>query len=974
MSETARRAAELLVRARTEPDADDALLRRSIALFRAAGTDPANLGVALRMLAERTGDPDVAADAVAELRAALDARATPGRYLNLASALHVRFLLTGDDAHLGAAVDAARAAVDSSDGDDLARPVRMASLAGLLLDRAGRTGDGADVAEAVALTGRAFELPAPEDDFWSVIAHNRVLALRMAYERGAGPEAAEEAIDIGRETLRHLEAGAGTAGNLGLVLLSRYRSGRDPGDLDAAVEALTVAADRPGPLRPVWLGNLVSALTERYRDAPDEATFTLLTAAGQAALDALAGDDPRRGPILVNLGGAHLERYERTGDPGALDAAQSLHEAAVDATADAPAHQTLARGGLAVVWQRRAAVTGDTGLLDRAIQLGRELADRPYADAADRANALSTLGLALADRFIATGAIDAVAEAAARLRDAVEALPQGHAERLQHLSNLTVLLQSWAEATGEQRVTDEAIAAAREAVAASGDLPVRVGYLANLGGALWRRYVRDGDPAALDEAVRAARAAVEATPADHPDRPMYLSNLSGMLARQDDSARDPAAMREAVDCAREAVERTAPGHPDRPMRLSNLGLVLRYHWEHHGEPGALDAAVQAAREAVATTPDGHHARPGRMSNLAATLLVRDGDPDRREAARLFHDVARSEVAPVPLRVQTAAKAGELAAGAGAWTLAAEEFGLAVRLMPRLATHYTDRADEEHDLARFAQVPGDAAACALHAGDARLALELLEVGTGVMLARTLELRTDLTELRERFPDVAARLEQAAGAIGDGGPAASGTAAGVAAGTLDGIRRRGVDRAWRDLVAEIRRLPGLDRFQLPPSEADLRALAAPGPIAVVTTSRYRCDALLVTTDGQVRAVPLPGLAHDDVAAAVRTVLDADPDADPVPLRDLLAWLWDTTAAPVLAALPPAAGPPQRLWWMPVGALALLPLHAAGHPGGPYVDDHVIAGYTPTLGALRYHRNRPAPVSSASGPPYSCAASSR
>ncbi|GGM40516.1 CHAT domain-containing protein [Dactylosporangium sucinum] len=965
MSETVREAAELLVRARSEPGADDALLRRSIALFRAAkaaaDTEPgalaANLGVALRMLAERTGEPDVAAEAVAELRCALDVRATSGRYLNLASALHVRFLVTGDDAHLGAAVDAARAAVDTCD-DDLLRPARLASLAGLLLDRAGRSGDRGDVDEALALTGRAFELPTPEDDFWSVVAGNRVLALRMAYERAGDPEVAEEAIDIGRETLRHLPAGsagrASTAGNLGLTLLSRYRAGRDARDLRAAVEALTVAADHPGPLRHLWLSNLVTALTDGYRDAPDEATFALITAAGRAALDALGEDDPRRGPLLVNLGGAHLERYERTGDPGALDEAERLHRAGVEATADAPVHRTLAYGGLAVVWQRRAAATGDTGLLDRAVELGRELVDAPYADPADRANALSTLGLALADRFVATGSVEAVAEAAARLRDAVEALPPGHADRLQHLSNLTVLLQSWAEATGEQRVTDEAIAAAREAVTASGDLPVRVGYLANLGGALWRRYVRTGDPAALGEAVEAARAAVTATPPDHPDRPMYLSNLSGMLARQDDSARDPAAMREAVACAREAVERTAAGHPDRPMRLSNLGLVLRYHWEHHGEPGALDAAVEAAREAVATTPAGHHALPGRMSNLAATLLVRHGAADRAEAARLFHDVARSEVAPVPLRVQTAARAGELAAGAGEWTLAAEEFGLAVRLMPRLATHYTDRADEEHELARFAQVPGDAAACALHAGNARLALDLLEVGTGVMLARTLELRTDLTELRERFPDLAVRLQQVAGAIGADGPVASG----VAAATLEGIRRRGIDRAWRDLVAEIRRLPGLDRFQLPPSEADLRALAAPGPIAVVSTSRYRCDALLVTADGQVRPVPLPGLAHDDVVAAAGTVLAAGPDDDPAPLRDLLAWLWDTTAEPVLAALP-AGGPAQRLWWMPVGVLSLLPLHAAGHPGGPYVDDRVVAGYTPTLGALRHHRARPVPA---------------
>ncbi|WP_433222485.1 CHAT domain-containing protein [Dactylosporangium sp. CS-047395] len=933
MADLARDAAELLVRAQRDPG-DDRLLHRAITLFRRAreagdgepGAVAANLGLALRMLAERTGNPRLAAEAVDELTTAVAHAATSGRYLNLASARHVRFRLTDDGADLDAAIEAGRAAIETCT-DDLARPVRLGSLAGLLLDRAERTGDGADAAEALALTRRAFTLPAPEDAFWSIVANNHLLALRLAYQRDGDPALADEAVTVGRETVRHL--GPGSAGNLGLVLLARHRASGDPDDLREALDALAAAAARPGPERHLWRGNLVTALTDAYRADPTEPAFAELAAAGRAALDALDAADPRRGPMLVNLGGAHLQRFEHTGDPAALDAAERLHQEAVAATADVPVHRTLAFAGLAVAWQRRAAGTGDTDLLDRAIELGRSLLDRPLTRAEDRAGVLSTLGLALAERFVATGSEAAVAEAAEHLRDAVETLPAGHAQRLEHLANLTVLLLSWAEATGAQRVTDEALETARQAVSTTGG----AGHLANLGGALWRRYVRTGDREALAEAVAAGRAAVDGTPAGHPDRPMYLSNLSGMLARLDGGLAD------AVACAREAVELTPPGHADRPMRLSNLGLVLRYRWEHDHDPPALDAAVAAAREAVATTPDGHPALPGRISNLAATLLAHG---DRAEAARRFHDVARHELAPVALRIQTAARAGELAAEDAAWKTAAQEYALAVRLMPRLATHYTDRGDEEHDLARFAELPADAAACALHAGDARLAVEVLEVGTGVMLARTLQLRTDLTDLRERHPAAAARLEAVTQAIGGGGSPGSG----VAASTLDGIRRRGADRAWREVVEEIRRLPGFADFQSPPTEADLRATAAEGPVVMVSSSRYRSDALVLGRNGAVTVVELPGLRHGDVIAAARVE---------VPGAELLAWLWDAVAAPVLDAVA-ASG---RLWWMPIGVLALLPLHAAGRPGGPYVDDRVVPSYTPTLGSLRHHRSRPVPA---------------
>nr|WP_237417836.1 CHAT domain-containing protein [Actinomadura rayongensis] len=126
------------------------------------------------------------------------------------------------------------------------------------------------------------------------------------------------------------------------------------------------------------------------------------------------------------------------------------------------------------------------------------------------------------------------------------------------------------------------------------------------------------------------------------------------------------------------------------------------------------------------------------------------------------------------------------------------------------------------------------------------------------------------------------------------------------------------------------------------------------------------------GRVRHVPLPGLtdaavrAYGDRFLAARRVAlggrDGRARAEDE-LHDVLGWLWDTVAAPVLDALgytgvPRGAWP--RVWWCPVGVLAYLPLHAAGHHHDLVADvpprtvmDRVVSSYTPTIRALAYAR---------------------
>jgi hypothetical protein len=214
-----------------------------------------------------------------------------------------------------------------------------------------------------------------------------------------------------------------------------------------------------------------------------------------------------------------------------------------------------------------------------------------------------------------------------------------------------------------------------------------------------------------------------------------------------------------------------------------------------------------------------------------------------------------------------------------------------------------------------------------------------------------------------------------------------------------QRMALAREWDELVERVRGMDGWEDFLKPPRLDRLLPAAEAGPVAVVNLSRWRCDALIVTTGG-VEVKELPGLTAEaanaqasayldglhEVEKAVRLVYetlrridgaehplaataaytaakeqlqDAVDGCEAMLLR-ITRWLWDEIAAPVLDALgitgPPAEGQPwPRLWWCPTGLLSLLPLHAAGHhaPQGrerhESVLDRVIPSYALTLRAL-------------------------
>ena len=178
----------------------------------------------------------------------------------------------------------------------------------------------------------------------------------------------------------------------------------------------------------------------------------------------------------------------------------------------------------------------------------------------------------------------------------------------------------------------------------------------------------------------------------------------------------------------------------------------------------------------------------------------------------------------------------------------------------------------------------------------------------------------------------------------------------------------DRAFRlniqlhDIATEIRNLPGLSCFLLPPLLSDLQVAASGGPVIIVNSSQYSCDALIMLPDRDPVhiALPITKSRVSELALELRSLtLRARFDDMTKEFLRFLRELWDEVVFPIVTTLQEFCPRRSRIWWCPTAEFSVLPLHAAGsfRKGQPMLSDIYISSYTPTLTALiRARQKRP------------------
>jgi hypothetical protein len=260
------------------------------------------------------------------------------------------------------------------------------------------------------------------------------------------------------------------------------------------------------------------------------------------------------------------------------------------------------------------------------------------------------------------------------------------------------------------------------------------------------------------------------------------------------------------------------------------------------------------------------------------------------------------------------------------------------------------------LSKFSGLASMAAATALNMGkEAGYALELLELGRGVIAGLLLEMRTDVSALKQLHSELAAefislRDELDSPARGTVLPISDDNALSWES---QAKQRRQADQRFAEIIARIRTEPGFENFLLSPTADELMAAADRGPIVIVNVSSYRRDAFLIERH-QIRVLELPNLSLEKIEEEAQYLRSGGITSS------ALKWLWDVAACPILEALgfqqTPSDDNWPHVWWILTGVLSHLPLHAAGrHAKGSTetVLDRVISSYSSSVKALIYGR---------------------
>lgn len=682
------------------------------------------------------------------------------------------------------------------------------------------------------------------------------------------------------------------------ALIDRYEDGGAPAGLAEAVALAQKAVDLTGeddPHRGMRLAVLGHALATSHQLSGDAAERDRAVTALSTADRLLPGGHPMRVLVGDDLATALVERYETGGEPADLDRAAGLAHEILAARPRGHPDRAAALSRLDLIHLARYEMTGDRRALDEAVRHA-DLAVESAVDPHDQVMYRSNRANRLLSRFDATGRIEDLDQGVETLADALARLPDDHADKVTVWLNHGNALLTRHRFTGDLTDLSAAIASYRHVVNAPGRPPVdRARDLSNLGSALVGWYESTEDPASLDEAVGVDEDALRLLAPGHPDRPTILANLGAALRLRHDRNGVPADLERAIGVCREAVRGTPAGHPGMVDKWTSLAGALLAWFEHTEDREALDAGLEAAHAALGAAPDESPARATGLANLARgydlRFSVTEDPADRERAAELGLAAASEVAAPFPVRMEAALQNGRRAMRTGDWGAAADHFAMLVSFFPMVALRLGPRGGWEHLLGEWGGAPFTAAAAAVNAGRPVDAVTVLEQGRGVLWAQALD------------------------------------------------RRAG---------------PGASAGRRPPSAA---------PVVLLNVSPLRCDALVAGADG-VTVIPLATLTQKLLLERFLAYVDALEGAEVEPaereraITDILEWLWDHVAEPVLTGLGHTAAPPDGRWphvtWCPTGALALMPIHAAGYhrpehaAAGRTVLDRVISSYTATLRA--------------------------
>ena len=260
-------------------------------------------------------------------------------------------------------------------------------------------------------------------------------------------------------------------------------------------------------------------------------------------------------------------------------------------------------------------------------------------------------------------------------------------------------------------------------------------------------------------------------------------------------------------------------HPDRAIHLDSLGEALQARFERNGMRDDFARAIVVKEQAFALTS----APPSVRLKVARSL----------SRHLVGEDIHRAKSV-----LQTA-----------------------VRLLPQISPRALKRGDQQYNISQFADITSRAVSLSLACGEDPLnALQLLELGRGIIANLQLEVRSDISLLSASYPAIGEKFRSLRDQID--------SCYVNSTSTLDMDKRLALFHEFETTIASIRRLDGFQTFLLGPTESEIMTLAHHGSIVIFNVSEIRSDAFLVTSNA-IRSLHLPLLRSDDLVARAATL---------------------------------------------------------------------------------------------------------
>lgn len=485
------------------------------------------------------------------------------------------------------------------------------------------------------------------------------------------------------------------------------------------------------------------------------------------------------------------------------------------------------------------------------------------------------------------------------------------------------------------------------------DHPERTGIVLKTAEALRAAYAVFGSAEALRQAVSLLEDGIEVYPHQESEG-LYAGADTYRLLFQESA--ELAHLDHAIELCRQAVAAGDDAN-ERAGLTAHLGSMYHLRYNATGDVADLRRSVEIHRETLQTARRAQLV--AQLCRAEHELLRHTGRPADPGLAAQFVDLATAPTNDAPAdRVDACQAAGKLAMALDLPQLAVRAFDHAVGLLRVVADRDLEWAEQQQVLSGYGALAGETVAAHLAAGDTAGAVDAAERGRALILGSELDIRADFADLAAAQPHLATRLREIHDRLNTpvqrsltGEP------------IPDQVGRRNRAALWAEhdeLARMVQGLPGFEHFMAPRPLSDLRQATEGGAVVLVNAAGTRGDAVILTADAEAVHVALPRFT----AAAVRTHRDAIRAIEPTSLTgtlrsqrvlsEVLAWLWESVVDKVRVELRQ-----QRVWWLPIGTVGALPLHAAGIAGEPGALDLLVSSYIPSLRALHHLRRRPVPT---------------